>query len=72
MIDYKAPDQTYIEGQSTLCSSKAGVQPSASKNTTSYVSEILWIIVEEILANKQTTSAIDINGVITDITFSNN
>lgn len=58
-IDYKATDQTYVKRQATLCSSETGMEPSASKNTSSYICKILWIIVEEILAHKQATSAIE-------------
>jgi len=55
----KAARYTYIQRQPTLCGPEAGMQPSASKNTTSYICEILRIIVEKILANEQTAPAVD-------------
>jgi len=59
-------DQTYVQRQSALCGSEAGMQPTASKYTTSNIIEILWVVVKEILAHKKTAPAVykDINTVV--------
>jgi len=50
-------DRTYIKWQATLCGSKTRMESPAAKDTSSYISKILWIIMEEWLAHKQTASA---------------
>ena len=42
-----------------MCGPEARMQPSASKNTTSYICEIFRIIVEKVLADKQTAPTVD-------------
>jgi len=48
-----------------LCGSEAGMQPFATKYTTFNIIEIIWVVVKEILAHKQTAPAIDITKILT-------
>lgn len=45
------------------------MQPSASKYSTTYILETPRIIVEETLAHKQTSSAIDIKKILSMLLF---
>jgi len=62
-------DQTYVQRQSTLCGSEAGMQPFATKYTTSNIIQITWVVVKEILAHKQAAPAIDITKILTVILY---
>jgi len=41
------------------------MQPFATKYTTFNIIEIIWVVVKEILAHKQTAPAIDITKILT-------
>jgi len=45
--EVQTTDDTYVKGQATLRGSKTRMKSTAAKHTSSYISKILGIIVEE-------------------------